>query len=94
MASKQQERLNKSANLERLRLVRNWCLVLGLVAGLIAIETIGGLGIGNPKNWASAYEAFAAAGELRWLFVPLIGIAIVLFAVGIFLCIVVARREE
>jgi hypothetical protein len=43
---------------------------------LIAIETVAGWGIGNPKNWASAYEAFAAAGELRWLFVPVIGIAI------------------
>ena len=44
--------------------------------------TIAGWGIGNPKNWASAYEAFAAVGELQWLFVPLIGIAIALFAVG------------
>ena len=94
MASKQHEQLNELANLERLRLVRNWCLGLGLVACLIAIETIAGWGIGNPKNWASAYEAFAAAGELRWLFVPLSGIAIALFAVGIFLCIVVARRED
>jgi chromate transport protein ChrA len=94
MASKQFEQLNELANLERLRLVRNWCLGLEFAACLIAIETIAGWGIGNPKNWASAYEAFAAAGELRWLFVPLIGIGIALFVVGIFLCIVVARRED
>ena len=94
MASKPHEQLNELAKLERLRLVRNWCFGLGLVSCLIAIETIGGWAIGNPKNWTSAYEAFAAAGELRWFFVPLIGIAIALFAVGIFLCIGVARREE
>ena len=94
MALKQHEQLNEFANLERLKLVRNWCLGLGLVACLIAIETIAGWGIGNPKIWASAYEAFAAAGELRWLFVPLIRIAIALFGVGIFLCIVVAPREH
>jgi hypothetical protein len=66
MASKRHEQLNELANLERLRLVRSWCLGLGLVACLIATETIAGWGIGNPKNWASAYEAFAAAAELRW----------------------------
>jgi hypothetical protein len=65
MASKQREQLNELANLERLKLVRNRCLGLGVVACLIAIETIAGWGIGNPNNWASSYEAFAAAGELR-----------------------------
>ena len=50
MASKQHEQLNELANLERLRLVRNWCLGLGLVACLIAIETIAGWESAIPRT--------------------------------------------
>ena len=93
MASKQHEQLNELANLERLRLVRNWCLGPGLVACLIALETIAGWESAIPRTGQALTKHLLPAGELRWLFVRLIGIAIALFAVGIFLYIVVAPPE-
>ena len=93
MKQRYTEGLDELARLEHLRRLRNWCFGLSFVALATAIESIGGWGIANPKKWTSFYEALAAAGELRWLFVPfsIIGIALLIVAVG--LCVFVSRRE-
>jgi hypothetical protein len=85
--------LDKWVRLDRLRLVATWCLGLGLVALAFAFMYVGGGGIANPKTWASAHSAFAAAGGLRWLIVPLIGAGLVLFVVGGILCVFLSKRE-
>jgi hypothetical protein len=84
--------LDALAAKERLTLLRNWCLGLGLVACVIAITAVGGWSIGNPKRWESGYDALAAAGLLRWFVVPLFGAGILLLVTGSVLAVLAARR--
>jgi hypothetical protein len=93
-ASKHHQQLDRLARVEKLRLLRNWCLGVGLVACLVAIESAGGWSIANPKTWSSAYESFAAAGVLRWVVVPLLGLGGALLLLAVFLSIIVARRQR
>ena len=93
-ASKHHKRLDRLARVEKLRLLRNWCLGVGPLACLVAIESAGGWSIANPKAWSSAYEAFAAAGVLRWAFVPLLGLGSALLLLAVFLSIIIARRQR
>jgi ABC-type Fe3+ transport system permease subunit len=92
MAAKYHHELDVLAVKERMTLLRNWCLGLGLVACLIAITAIGGMSIGNPATWESAYDAMAALGALRWSVVPLFGAGILLLVVGLVFAVLAARR--
>ena len=92
MASAHHKQLNELARLDKLRLLRTWCFALGFVALAFAFVYIGGWGLANPKNWASAHAAFAAAGDLRWLIVPLVGVGLSLLLVGCLLCVVISKR--
>jgi hypothetical protein len=93
MDSAHHKQLDELARLDRLRLLRTWCLALGFVALASAVLYIGGWGIANPKNWASAHAAFAASGGLRWLIVPLMGTGLLLLVVGCFLSVFITKRE-
>ena len=93
MDSTHQRQLDELERLDKLRLLRTWSLALGFVALASAILYIGGWGIASPKTWTSAHAAFAAAGGLRWLIVPLIGVGLLLLVVGCGLCIFISRRE-
>ena len=93
MESAHHKQLSELARLDKLRLLRTWCFALGFVALASAIVYIGGWGIANPKNWASAHAAFAASGWLRWLIVPLMGAGLFLLVAGAFLCVFISKRE-
>jgi hypothetical protein len=92
MTAQYHRELEALAAKERMTLLRNWCLGLGLVACLIAITAVGGGSIGNPKRWESGYDALAALGVLRWFVVPLFGVGILLLVGGLVLAVLASRR--
>ncbi len=75
--------LDAFARRERLRLIRDWSFGIGLVACTAALFVIGSGAVGNPKAWASAYHALSAAGGLRWLALPLLGVGVALLVTAI-----------
>jgi hypothetical protein len=75
---------------ERLRVVRNWCVGLGIGLALLAVLSLGGHGsiLTNPKAWAATGGfSFAAVnllpGGLASLFVPLLISSAVSLVVGL-----------
>ncbi len=92
MISPQHNELNQLLRRERLGVARNWCFGLGLVACTIAISLFGDASVGNPKTWTSAYHALAAAGELRWLILPLFGTGLGLLVAAAALTVLIGRR--
>ena len=89
---RQHDELDQLSRRERLGAVRNWCFGLGLTACITAISLFGGATVGNPKTWASTYHALAAAGELRWLILPLFGIGLALLVAATALTVLIGRR--
>lgn len=77
------DQLDKIEKLDRLRAIRNICLTLGCLGLLSAITCIGGIGVGNPKNWSSAFVALQASGYMRWLILPLGAVSVVLVTIGL-----------
>jgi|RhiMetdeSRZDD1v2_1073273.scaffolds.fasta_scaffold370794_2 hypothetical protein len=92
MTAQYHHELDALAAKERMTLLRNWCLGLGLVACLIAITAVVDTTIGNPKTWDSAYHALAASGALRWFVVPLFGAGTLLLVAGLVFAVLAARR--
>ena len=92
MTAQYHRELDALAAKERMTLLRNWCVGLGLVACLIAITAVTDTSIGNPATWESAYHALAALGALRWVVVPLFGAGILLLVAGSVLAVLAARR--
>jgi len=68
--------LDALAAKERLTLLRNWCLGIGVVVFLIAITASGPTNIYNPKVWDSAYYAWAALGALTQFSIALFGVGL------------------
>jgi len=87
----QHPELDRLQSKDRMRQLRNWCLGLGLIASTSAMVALG-TAIGNPKAWASAYHALAAAGGLRWLTFPLLGLGAVLLIAAIVLTLVSEKQ--
>jgi hypothetical protein len=87
--SKTARELRKLQMQERTRLFRTALFCAGLITLLFSIGSAGFTGFGNPKSWSSAFSAMNAAGEMRWLAVPLFVTALVLFA-----CALVAHFFE
>jgi hypothetical protein len=86
------EKLLKIDRLERLRIIRGVCLTLGFLAIISAIACVGGVGVGNPENWSSAFVALRASGYMRWLIVPLGALGVALLVVGIGLTAYLSRE--
>ena len=82
------------ASAGRLQLLRGWALALGLVAAVAVLTVAGGLTVGNPKTWASAFHAMAAAGMLRWAVLPLTVLSGVMFVVALVLHVVIERSKQ
>src|SRR3981081_2352599 len=76
---------------EKQRLWRNWCGVAALVAYGVAGTTAWAT-VGNPKTWASAYNALASAGGLAWLALPLWAVGTVLFIAAAVLTALLKRK--
>ena len=93
MESFHHKQLNELARLDWLRTLRTWCFALGFAALGFALVYVGGSGVANPKTWASAHAALAAAGGLRWLILPLMAAGVVLLVVGTLLCLFISKRE-
>lgn len=80
------QQLRRLARLERLQVVRNWALGLGIVALVSSIGIAGfGSGIENPKSASSMFSALAQAGFLRWVALPLViaGASLLAAAIGV-----------
>jgi hypothetical protein len=80
--------------IRRLQALRGWMIGFGLVAGLMSLTVAGVGGVGNPKNWASAFSAMAAAGFLRWAALPLAGVAGILLIAAAALHIFIERKKR
>ena len=76
---------------ERLRAWRTWSSLGALLVYAIAGTTVW-TSVGNPKSWASAYHALAAAGGLAWLAMPLLAVGTVLLAIALVLTILLQRK--
>ena len=76
--------LDAFATQERLRTIRTWLTITGVGCLLLAIMALKNT-VGNPKTWASAYNALAAAGSFAtygfWL--AAIGFFFLVSALGI-----------
>ena len=75
---------------ERLRVIRNWSVGLGIGLAFLAVLSLGGHGgiLANPKAWASTgglrfVGVNLLPGGLASLFVPLLICSVVLLAVGL-----------
>ena len=77
---------------QRLTLLRNWCLGIGVVAFLIAVTAIGPTNIYNPKAWDSAYYVWAALGALTQFSIALFGAGLCFAVIGIFFAVLAAKR--
>jgi hypothetical protein len=88
------QQLDELARRERLALVRNWCYVLGLIVSGAGFGALGGISVGNPKTWGSAYLALSAAGVLTPLSIPLLGIGLVLLITALFLTAALLRKRR
>jgi hypothetical protein len=77
---------------EKLRLWRNWALLAALIACFVAVSTFW-VAAGNPKTWASAYDALATAGALTWLALPLLAVGGVLLLVGLIFTVLLRIRQ-
>ena len=84
--------LDALAAKERLKLLRNWCLGIGLVALLIAITASGPTNIYNPKAWDSTYYAWAALGALTQFSIALFGVGLCFVVIGVIFAVVAAKR--
>lgn len=78
---------------ERLRAWRNWLCLAALIAYGLAGTTVW-VAVGNPKTWASAYHALAAAGGLTWLALPLLMVGTILLITGVVLTVMLERRTK
>jgi hypothetical protein len=88
------EQLDDLARRERLALIRNWCYALGLMVSGTGFGALGGITVGNPKTWGSAYHALSAAGALVSLSIPLLGIGLILLITALFLTLVLLRKRH
>ena len=88
------QQLQRVERLERLRIIRNWALGLGLVSILVSVTAVGFGPTNNPKLWSSTYAAFAQGGLLRWAAVPLFATGIAMLVAGICVHIVVAKGDQ
>ena len=86
--------LDRINRLDLLRGVRNVCLTLGGLGLISAMACVGGIGVGNPENWSSAYVALRASGYMRWLIAPLAAVGIVLTSVSIVLMVFISRETR
>lgn len=78
----------------RLENLRGWAIALGLVAGAFSLIVAGASGVGNPKNWSSAFSAMSAAGLLRWAAMPLAVVAGILLVAAVLLHVAIERRKR
>ena len=79
---------------QRLEAFRGWAIGLGLIAGVSSLTVAGVGGVGNPKNWSSAFSAMAAAGYLRWAVVPLAALAGILLIAAAVLHLIIERKKH
>jgi len=61
MPTSPNHQIRQIARAERLRTLRNWCAGIGIVALALALMTTRNP-VGNPKSWASAFNALGASG--------------------------------
>ena len=85
------EELDLMQHHERLRIWRNWSCLAALVSYALAVTTVWNT-VGNPKTWASAYHALAAAGGLAWLSIPLLVVGAVFLVVALVLTVLLQRK--
>jgi TRAP-type C4-dicarboxylate transport system permease small subunit len=55
------DQLKRMATRERLRTIRNWFAVAGVVVFVLAVGSVSN-SVVNPETWSSAYHALAASG--------------------------------
>ena len=82
------------ASAGRLQLLRGWAFALGLVVAVLVLTVAGGLTVGNPKTWSSAFHAMAAAGMLRWAVLTLAVLSGAMFVVALVLHVVIERSKQ
>jgi hypothetical protein len=92
MTAQYHHELDALAAKERLKLLRNWCLGIGVVAFLIAITASGPTNIYNPKVWDSAYYAWAALGALSQFSIALFGVGTLFVVIGVILAVLATKR--
>jgi hypothetical protein len=85
------EQLTRLLRLERLRTFRNWLLCLGCLALATSLMTTRNT-VGNPKTWASAFNALSASGALVQYGVWLAGAGCALLILGMVVAVVVGRQ--
>jgi hypothetical protein len=90
----QQQQLRKLLSRDRWSALRYWCFAVGVVTLVVAVEALGYGGSGNPKTASSIYSAFAAAGMLQWLAMPLACIGLVTVAAGAAITALLWKRRN
>jgi chromate transport protein ChrA len=85
--------LHQLMRYEKLCRLRNWFLCLGALALALALMAVMNTA-GNPKTWASGYNALASSGAFSYQAVWLAGIGCLLILLGVLFAFWSARKKR
>lgn len=80
-------------HVERLRLLRNWLVGLGISAICLALTFITS-GLSNPKGWSNTFAALRAHGYFLPFALPSFIIGLLLLGAGVVATLILHRREK
>lgn len=85
--------LKQLEHVERLRLLRNWLVGLGVAAICLAATFITS-NVSNPKWWSNSFAALRAHGYFLPLVLPSFVIGLLLLGAGMIAAVVLHSREK
>jgi ABC-type Fe3+ transport system permease subunit len=85
--------LKSLMQIERLRQVRTWFLVLGIVTicAALSMVNVGGF---NPKWWGNTFVAMRERGMLHWIVLPSLGVGVLFLVVAAVVGVFLRKKER